>query len=798
MTFELVFKPISAVFLLGVVMSALLTVTVFRRRPAPGALYFALFSSATFFWSIFLLLEYSSPEIQQKILFAKIESLGLLSTSILWLFFTLEYTGHHKWRKHTTIILLSLVPAITLAIIATNDWHGWYWSHIYLTQSTFGPTAVWEHGFWFWISAMYQYALVTVSLVFLMRSNPEKSRIKRKQLIVLILGAITPFIFNAFYLLGAKSLEGFDFTSLSIALSSLLYVYSIFRYHLLSVHMLARNVMIDKIPEGIIVLDANFQITDLNFSAERMAGTKIDLIRGKLIDAVWPDLRSIKYTSQPNATTTISCSGSKGQTFLETSVTAVLDSKGNPRGQVIVLRDVTDITQAQVILKRKLEIEQTVAHISNRFVGNFDIDKDITQSLAEIGYLCRAGRAYLFLISKERNEMSNTHEWCADGVSAQMNNLQDLSCEIFPWWMSKLHKKEVIYIPSVDELPAEAAAEKNILSMQNISSVLVFPVFIRSKLAGFIGLDNVFGKIPVNEENISIMRTGVEIVGNALERYQAEQRIHRLFEEEKKQREELQEEVKARSQFIKVLAHDLRTPLTPILLSTETLNDLFSNDPESFQARIVKNALSSAHLLKNRLEELLDLAKFSPGNFTLKIQMINTSEFLRHIVNSSQIIFEQKRQRLECSCVSELPQIEVDPFSLEKVFFNLLSNASRYSPEDSLIIFSVSQQNNYLLVEVKDQGTNISSEDQRNLFLPYHRAEQDRQIYPGIGLGLAVSRQIVEAHKGKIWVESEPEKGSTFKFTVPIITGSMSESCPGRNSNLHSDQKELVLNGGKT
>jgi signal transduction histidine kinase len=114
--------------------------------------------------------------------------------------------------------------------------------------------------------------------------------------------------------------------------------------------------------------------------------------------------------------------------------------------------------------------------------------------------------------------------------------------------------------------------------------------------------------------------------------------------------------------------------------------------------------------------------------------------------------------------------VEADTSRLEQVILNLLSNASKYSPENTTVFFKASIKDYCILIEIKDQGIGISQDDLKNLFMPYHRAEQDCQSYPGIGLGLAVSKQIIEAHKGQIWVESVRGNGCTFKFTLPIKT----------------------------
>ena len=269
---------------------------------------------------------------------------------------------------------------------------------------------------------------------------------------------------------------------------------------------------------------------------------------------------------------------------------------------------------------------------------------------------------------------------------------------------------------------------------------------------------------------------------------ESEQRFKALYEQEKKEHAELEEEAKARAQFINVLAHELRTPLTPIMVSVEMLGDLLSAPPDSVQFKLLHNTMSSAESLKDRLEELLDLARFTRGAFQLKPQTIETSEFLRLIAERYQPALTQKHQQLVIQIPADLPQVEADPSRLEQVVLNLLSNAGKYSPVNSVITYKALIKDYKIQIEVKDQGIGIEPEDQKSLFLPYHRAEQDRQSYPGIGLGLAVAKQIIEAHEGKIWVESQRGHGCTFKFNLPVNTETI--SLDSRNSKSTTKTKE--------
>jgi signal transduction histidine kinase len=252
---------------------------------------------------------------------------------------------------------------------------------------------------------------------------------------------------------------------------------------------------------------------------------------------------------------------------------------------------------------------------------------------------------------------------------------------------------------------------------------------------------------------------------------ESDKKINQLYEEEKKHRQELEEEGKARAQFINVLAHELRTPLTPLVVSLDMARDMLSSEPDSVRFKLLSNAMNSADSLRSRLEELLDLARFSRGTFSLKLQLIEPGVYFETLGLRYKPVLDQKGQTLKMEIAASLPQIKADPSRLEQVIINLLSNASKYSPDNSRITFRVKQEGSHLRVEVQDQGIGIPPEEISKIFLPYHRAEQDRQVYPGIGLGLAVCSQIIQAHGGRIWVESQRGQGSTFMFTIPIELG---------------------------
>jgi PAS domain S-box-containing protein len=259
------------------------------------------------------------------------------------------------------------------------------------------------------------------------------------------------------------------------------------------------------------------------------------------------------------------------------------------------------------------------------------------------------------------------------------------------------------------------------------------------------------------------------VFNDVTEHRRMEEKINRLYKKEKVQRQKLQEEANIKSLLIDILAHELRNPLTSVLTCSAMLQDT-TDTSDAIKKRLASNINNGANALAKRLDELLDVARFSKGTFKLNIQPVDTKRFLEEVVERFKPALKNKEQLLDLSITGELPEIEADPSRLEQVIINLLSNASKYSPEKSAITFTAGTRNRKLLLEVKDEGVGIADEDKVGIFQAYHRIGKTGRT-PGIGLGLYISKQIVKAHGGRIWFTSRVGKGSIFRVLVPFNSG---------------------------
>lgn len=246
---------------------------------------------------------------------------------------------------------------------------------------------------------------------------------------------------------------------------------------------------------------------------------------------------------------------------------------------------------------------------------------------------------------------------------------------------------------------------------------------------------------------------------------QAERKIKLLYNQEKKLRESLEVEINKRSEFARVLVHELKTPLTAILSSTELLQESEQKAPYD---RVVKSIYRSSSELNERISELLELTRAEVGELRIKSRRTNPSIMIAEIIRDIEPIISDSKLHLSMQVPSTLPRVKADKKRIRQVMQNLVTNAINATPEGGEIIIRIMERDNNLVIQVQDTGRGIRRKDQVHIFEPYYRISGIGERYEGLGLGLTLSKRVVELHGGTIWVESEVGKGSTFSFSIPL------------------------------
>lgn len=243
-------------------------------------------------------------------------------------------------------------------------------------------------------------------------------------------------------------------------------------------------------------------------------------------------------------------------------------------------------------------------------------------------------------------------------------------------------------------------------------------------------------------------------------------RLHAL---EKEQRLKLEEQAKIKSQFIAVLTHEFQTALTPMLASGGLLAEQVQREyPDSPIARLAKNVVNGCNTLEVRLDDLADLAKREIVTLKVKLKSLNLLPLLQSVASQFFVVAQSKGQSFTLDLPPSLPRVKGDGERLEQVLINLLRNATKFTLGGGNITLRAREEGDNLIIQVQDSGSGIPKEEQEKIFEPYYRAGPNKRKFPGLGLGLTLSKQLVELHRGKLWVESEEGKGSTFSFSLPL------------------------------
>ncbi len=237
---------------------------------------------------------------------------------------------------------------------------------------------------------------------------------------------------------------------------------------------------------------------------------------------------------------------------------------------------------------------------------------------------------------------------------------------------------------------------------------------------------------------------------------------------------ELRRLQRIRTEFIDNLSHELRTPVTTIRLLTETLSaDLDrtqANVPPRMRDRIQKIDVETEHLAQ-MVTELLDLSRIEGGAAELHFANVKIGAVIDAAIERLRTFAERQRIRLDTDSAPDLPKVRGHKERLSQVLVNLLHNAVKFSPEESVVTVKAQRAADeaFVAVSVTDQGLGIGSADLDRVFERFYKVDKARErAHGGTGLGLSIARHIVEGHGGRIWAESERRRGSTLTFTLPV------------------------------
>jgi signal transduction histidine kinase len=280
---------------------------------------------------------------------------------------------------------------------------------------------------------------------------------------------------------------------------------------------------------------------------------------------------------------------------------------------------------------------------------------------------------------------------------------------------------------------------------------------------------------PFTEKQIALLTTFARQAVIAIENV-------RLFDEIQDKSRQLEEASQHKSQFLANMSHELRTPLNAILGYTELMADGAYGEPSEKMHGILKRLEANGRHLLGLINDVLDLSKIEAGQLVLELSDYSVQDIAQTVRSTLEPLAADKKLAFKLDLDSSLPPGRGDGRRLTQVLINLVGNAIKFTDVGEVAI-KAEANNGSFHVSVRDTGPGISATDQANLFQEFQQADNAiTRKKGGTGLGLAISKRIIEMHGGKIWVESQPGRGSTFAFRLPVVVERQVEPAGERSS----------------
>jgi len=335
--------------------SAALAVYAWRHRATRGATLLAVLLVAWAWWGAAYALELlAGANLPQKLLWAALKYVGVVTVPVTWLAFALVYTLRERWLTRRNIILLTLVPLTTVVLALTNGAHHLVWSDEKIV--TAGPflALVVSFRFWFWIHTAYSYFLLLLGTVLFARSLVRSPRLYRWQIVVLLFGAVAPWVGNAISIFNLETTpdlnwSSLDWSSLVFTVTGIAFTWGLFRFRLFDLVPIARERVIEDMRDGMLVLDRQNRIVDINPAAQHIFGISASQAMGQRTPQIWtaqPDLIE-KYPDVMEVQDEISLGTGQARRDYDLRISPLTDGRGQFTGRLIFLHDITERKQAE-------------------------------------------------------------------------------------------------------------------------------------------------------------------------------------------------------------------------------------------------------------------------------------------------------------------------------------------------------------------------------------------------------------------------------------------------------------------
>jgi len=477
----------------GALIAGAVAAIAWKRAITPVGRLLAVLMGSVFVWSLAAAFEAAEPERAAKVLLSKFEYVGIAMAPVLMFLFTLQFLRSGRKLHRDLQALLWVVPAITIVLAFTNEWHGLIWSGFKPAAGMGERLLLYSHGTWFWVHAGYSYALLSATTVFLILACFRFKGIYRRQAAALMLAFPLPWIGNAFYLAGlAGADKGYDFTPVGFACSGLFLLWAIFRLQLVDLIPVARERVIESMGESLLILDpagrlaatnpaARKLIAEVGGPAESVAETKLLGRPASELFPGWPDLAEALGTPTASMREFPLVKNDQPHSF-DLRLSPLLGQGDLVTGWVAVLYDITRLKNAETAAIEARKIAETLREAGLTLSSKLDF-KQISALILEllkrvipydIGAFLTLEEAELRLAAIKRP--ADVRNLIGETYPVAGSQLCNMAVQMKRPLISPIKSPEDILLPLRPD--------------QDVRSFLGVPIVFRDRVTGLIALYN--------------------------------------------------------------------------------------------------------------------------------------------------------------------------------------------------------------------------------------------------------------------------------------------------------------------
>lgn len=442
--------------------------------------------------------------------------------------------------------------------------------------------------------------------------------------------------------------------------------------------------------------------------------------------------------------------------------------------------------QAKLIVRTDIELNKTQEELNKKITGLFALQRlsrAISTTLEETQVFDRIEDSHLEDIGFEKGlaflyKENDKKFYLVLKIGYTQEEIEKITSSIdWDFYLELIKQGKAISSISLSDKGRVA----NINKLFNVRCFVAAPILPKEGNKGilFVGIESEDTVLTEGDEEIVTILANQ--VGQALENvklfeqtWQAQQELEKKVEKRTQELREALREIKLvskrKSDFVSAVSHELRTPLTSIkgyaaILLSKKLGEI----PDLIRERLEKINRHSDELV-HLVNGLLDISRIESGRVSMKCEPYDLNEIINVVLDLLGVQAKEKDIQLSAQVDKQLGSVMADRQQLERVLINLVGNAVKFTPKKGKIIVKAISKNDMVQVDVSDSGIGIPPEAQASIFEEFYRVDNTiNEEVKGTGLGLSLVKNIIEAHKGRIWVSSKVGHGSTFSFTLPQV-----------------------------